>query len=311
MRRFIIDTDTGSDDAVALVMALRDKDIKVEAITTVAGNVDVDQATINAMISIEMADTYQPPVYKGMNRPIMHKYDRIAVDAHGDDGMGNMPLPAPKMTFEKEHAVDALIRLIEDNPGELELCTIGPLTNIAMMCLLSPGTINKLKKITIMGGCGIRYGNASPVAEGNIHMDAEAMEIVLQHVEIPTVFSGWDLCIDEAFVTEDEIKEYLATGSKLANFCIHINDCLINLNVKRFGRAVIDPADQVAWALAAHPEFILESFDVYCYVEYKNDLTYGQILMDRLGQKGKKANGTIVTKIDVQAFKKYMFDTTV
>ena len=129
MRRFIIDTDTGSDDAVALVMALRDKSLKVEAITTVAGNVNVELATKNALMSIDFAETYAPPVFKGAPKPMMHEH-WDAAGVHGEDGMGDLGLSAPKLQAEKEHAIDFLIRYIEENPGELELITLGPVMYI-------------------------------------------------------------------------------------------------------------------------------------------------------------------------------------
>ena len=132
MRRILIDTDTGGDDAVALIMALREPSVKVEAVTTVMGNVNTEQATINALISIERAGTYAPPVYKGLtngiiNEPLVGKDYTI----HGRDGMGDLGISAPKLQAEKEHAIDFLIRYIEENPGELELVTLGPVTNIA------------------------------------------------------------------------------------------------------------------------------------------------------------------------------------
>ena len=126
-------------------MALRDPGVKVEAITTVQGNVNVDRATINALMSIEAAETYQPPVYKGLSMPILKEPDpNKKHDAHGEDGMGDLDLPMPKIKAEEEHAVDFLIRYIEENPDELEIFTIGPVTNLAWVCHRSPGTLKKV-----------------------------------------------------------------------------------------------------------------------------------------------------------------------
>ena len=139
MRKLLIDTDVGGDDAVALVMALRDPKVQVEAITTVMGNVSVEQATKNALITIERAGTYAPPVYQGLttgvlNQPLVGKNYTI----HGRDGMGDLGLPEPRLQPEKEHAVDFLIRTIEAHPGEYELVTLGPVTNLAWVSLRSP-----------------------------------------------------------------------------------------------------------------------------------------------------------------------------
>ena len=171
MRRIIIDTDTGTDDAVAIIMALRDPDVKVEAITTVQGNVSMDRATVNALMSIEAAETYQPPVYKGFALPIVKEVDlSLNLLGHGEDGMGDIGLPPPKIKAEDEHAVDFLIRYIEENPYELEIVTIGPVTNLAWVCHRSPGTLSKVKKIYMMMGSGLWPGNTTPLAEGNAHI---------------------------------------------------------------------------------------------------------------------------------------------
>ncbi len=111
MKKIIIDTDTGSDDAVALVMALRDPSVEVLAVTTVSGNVEVNQATYNALQSIDYAGTYQPPVFKGMGKPLVCELE-VASQVHGKDGMSDIGFRAPTQKPEKEHAVDALLRII-------------------------------------------------------------------------------------------------------------------------------------------------------------------------------------------------------
>ena len=188
MRRFVIDTDTASDDAVALVMALREPSVKVEAITVVAGNVPLDCAVTNALISIDMAGTYAPPVYVGAAKPMLRELF-TAQFVHGENGMGEMELPAPKTAPKKEHAVDAIIELAQKYPGELELITLGPLTNVAIACLKAPDIMRGIKKVWIMGGSGLSAGNITPLAEFNIYVDAEAAQIVLDS-GIPAYFIG-------------------------------------------------------------------------------------------------------------------------
>ncbi|MBR0412709.1 MAG: nucleoside hydrolase, partial [Eubacterium sp.] len=103
----------------------------------------------------------------------------VVAVVHGSDGLGEMHLPDPKHRPEKEHAVDALVRLIMDNPGELELITLGPLTNVALAFLKEPAIAKNVKKLWIMGGTGMDQGNATPAAEFNIYVDPEAADIVL------------------------------------------------------------------------------------------------------------------------------------
>lgn len=134
MRKFLIDTDTASDDAIALMMALREPTIQVEAITVVCGNLSVDQAVKNALNTIEAINTYAPPVYRGMHKPIMRPLFTSEY-VHGSDGMGNMHLPAPTGKAEDMHAIDAIIHHIMANPHELEVVTLGPMTNLALAYL--------------------------------------------------------------------------------------------------------------------------------------------------------------------------------
>jgi purine nucleosidase len=125
-RQFLIDTDTASDDAVALIMALRSPAVRVLAITTVAGNVNVVQATANALYTAELCGS-DVPVYAGAAQPLVRPLED-ATWFHGHDGLGDRGYPAPTRKAHSVHAVDAIIATIEDHPG-LELVTLGPLTN--------------------------------------------------------------------------------------------------------------------------------------------------------------------------------------
>src|SRR5436853_6682728 len=129
MRRFLIDTDTASDDAVAILMAHRWPDVQVDAVTIVAGNVPVEIGARKAGYSIELCGK-STPVCPGSPRPLLRE-PSWAFFFHGPDGMGGMNYPPPKRPPESEHAVDALITMIRARPGEYTLVTLGPLTNIA------------------------------------------------------------------------------------------------------------------------------------------------------------------------------------
>src|SRR5580700_4667508 len=135
-RAFLIDTDVASDDAVALIMALRARDVEVVAITTVAGNVDVDQATRNALYTVELCGA-NVPVFRGTEKPLQRDHENAAW-FHGQDGLGDHGYPAPRRNQEKLHAVDAVIEAIEANPGILVI-TLGPLTNVALALTRQPG----------------------------------------------------------------------------------------------------------------------------------------------------------------------------
>src|SRR5580692_11242546 len=124
-RVFLIDTDTASDDAVAIIMALRTPAVRVAAVTTVAGNVPVAQATRNALYVAELCGA-DVPVYSGCTSPLWRRYED-ATWFHGQDGLGDQGYPPPKRSPEPTHAVEAIIAAVESNPG-IEIVTLGPLT---------------------------------------------------------------------------------------------------------------------------------------------------------------------------------------
>ena len=307
-RNIIIDTDTASDDAVAIIMALRDPSVNVLGITCVAGNLYVDQCVRNALISIDYAGTYAPPVYRGMEKPMIREKMVTAHATHGQDGLGDVGYPDPKGKPQPEHAVDALARMVTESEGDdREIVTLGPVSNVAMAILKAPEAFKKVKMITMMGSAGLGPGNCTPVAEFNIWADAEAAQIVMQS-GVPFTVVGWDACLGKAILTVEEIDALMADNpSELVKFCIECNRCLRNLNVKRFGSALIDFADPVAMAVAIHPECVAKMIDAYCFTEYKSESTYGQVVIDYDGVAGKPFNGRVCTELDADEFKRYLY----
>ncbi len=301
MKRLIIDTDTASDDAVALIIALREPEVHIEAITVVAGNVPIQTAVKNALISVEMAQSYHPPVYKGMAKPLMRELFTSEF-VHGEDGMGNMDLPDPLLKVQSEDAVNAMLRIIEENAQDLELITLGPLTNIAMACLKSPETMRKLKRVTIMGGAGFGSGNITPVAEFNIFVDAEAASIVFK-AGLPIFLVGWDVSMGTTFLNEQDIAAILASGSPIAQFCMRCNQSLQEFNRQRIGKIGFDLPDPATVVAALYPETVLDTLRAYAYVEYHSEDAYGQVVIDSLNLLNQSPNVEICRMMDGTAFK--------
>lgn len=179
MRKIIIDTDPGIDDAIAILLALSaKKELDVLALTTVNGNVDVEKVTKNACKILEVAGRTDIPVYKGNDKPLVRA--RINCEEfHGDDGLGNAGAEDSEKEIETEHAVDFLIRKAEEEKGELTLVPIGPLTNIAQAVQKDSGFVKNIQEVVIMGGAE-HGGNMSPHAEFNFWTDPEAAKIVFQ-----------------------------------------------------------------------------------------------------------------------------------
>lgn len=304
MRKFLIDTDTASDDAVALLMALREDTIEVVAITTVAGNCEIQQCTKNALVSIDMAKTYNPPVYQGMTRPLMrHPYKSLHI--HGENGMGDMELPYNELCSEKIHAVDAIINLATEFKNELEIVTLGPLTNLAMAVLKDPALPEKIKHVYIMGGSGMTPGNITPLAEFNFFVDAEAANIVIQS-GLPLTVVGWEIGMSEAFIGVNDINILNSIGP-LGKFAVICNRKLMEFNSKRTSRIGFDLPDPTTMAVALYPEIIEDSITSYTWVEHNNESSYGHYAIDSTNLTGKKPNARVVTKIKSDIFKKKLF----
>ncbi len=190
MRKFLIDTDTASDDAVAIIMAHRWVDVHVEAVTIVSGNVSVEQGAKNALYTLEVCKA-STPVYIGCAKPMLRECS-YAHWFHGDDGMGNKFYAEAKSKPQSAHAVDVIIDKIKTYPGEITIVTLGPLTNIATALLRAPEIASLVQRCVIMGGAANTVGNVTPAAEYNIWVDPEAAKIVF-HSGMPCEMVGWEL----------------------------------------------------------------------------------------------------------------------
>lgn len=305
MRRLLIDTDTASDDAVALIMALREPSVQVEAITVVAGNLPLPLAVRNALICVEVAATYTPPVYAGVARPFLRDLF-TAENVHGQDGLGDMGWPDPALPPANGHAADAIIALAERYPHELEIITLGPLMNLALACLKAPHIARLVKSVHVMGGCGFGPGNVTPVAEFNMYVDADAVAIVLNS-GLPLTFVGWDVSTDATFITQQDLDALLASGSPIADFCVRCNTALKQYNADLWGKHGIDLPDPVTMAAALYPDLITRQITAYTQIERTGAASYGQLLIDQHHLLGRPANAQIVLQIDAARFKAALF----
>ncbi len=190
--KVILDCDPGVDDAVAILLALASPaEIDVVGITTVAGNRPLEQTQYNARRICTLAARDDIPVYAGCGRPMIEAKGRSAT-VHGGDGLGDVPLPEPTAPLQSRHGVDFIIQAVTEAPGEITLCPIGPMTNIALAMVKQPDIVPKIKNIVFMGGAAFCPGNVSPVAEFNLFFDPWAARIVLS-AGIPQVMFGLDV----------------------------------------------------------------------------------------------------------------------
>jgi purine nucleosidase len=288
-RTFLIDTDTASDDAVALIMALRAPDVRVAAITTVAGNVPVEQSTRNALYTVELCDA-NVPVYTGAGTPLLRPYQN-ATWFHGRDGLGDHNYPAPKQCAKKLHAADALIETIEENPG-LVVVTLGPLTNIALAVSKKPEIAAKVGRCVIMGGAPCCEGNVTPAAEYNIWVDPEAARIVMRS-GLPIELVGWQLSRWDAVLHEDDIGRILDFKNPIAKFAIECNSQARKAYKVQTGEDGISLPDPIAMAIALDPSVGTDWSAHYIDVETESELTRGMTIVDKLNVADDERNRTV------------------
>jgi len=278
VRTFLIDTDTASDDAVAIIMALRAPDIHVAAITTVAGNVDVNQSTRNALYTVELCGA-DVPVYRGAEKPLLRKH-QSATWFHGADGFGEHNYPVPRRSAAPLHAADAIIETIEANPG-LVIVTLAPLTNVALALAKKPSIAGKVGRCVVMGGAPCCEGNVTPAAEYNIWVDPEAARVLFRS-GMPIELIGWQLSRWEAVVNETEIAAIQKLNTKLGNFAVECNSRAREAYKVQTGEDGISLPDPVAMCVAIDSSVGTQWSTHYLDVEVQSELTRGMTVVDRL-----------------------------
>jgi len=315
-RAFLIDTDTASDDAVALIMALRAPGVRVVAITTVAGNVPVLQSTRNALYTVELCGA-NVPVYIGADKPLLRPY-QSATWFHGRDGLGDHNYPAPRQSAAGGHAVDAIIAAVEANPG-IVIVTLAPLTNLALALAKQPEIAAKVGRCVVMGGAPCCEGNVTPAAEYNIWVDPEAARMVVRS-GLPIELVGWHLCRGEAVIGEADIAHILGLNTPLAKFAIECNSHARQAYKVQTGEEGICLPDPVAMSIALDPTIGTNWSDHYLDVETQSELTRGMTVVDRLNVAAddrnhavwapileKKSKAKICWTLDNQRWKEALF----
>ena len=315
-RVFLIDTDTASDDAVALIMALRWPGVEVAAITTVSGNVHVDQATRNALYTAELCGS-NVPIYKGAAGPLLRSHEH-AHWFHGHDGLSDRGYPAPDREPNPKHAGDAIIETIHANPG-ITVVTLGPLTNLALAIDRDPSIAKLVDRFVLMGGAPNCEGNVTPAAEYNIWVDPEAARIVLRS-GLPVELIGWQLCRGEAVLNENDIARALATGTEVARFAIECNTRAREAFFEQTGERGISLPDPVAMSIALDPAIATAQSRHYVDIETKSELTRGMTVVDRLNvaknHRNKEVwadlivaepNASVCWTIDIARWKEALF----
>ena len=303
MRSLITDTDTASDDAVALMMTLKHPDTQVEAVTVVAGNVPVGMGVQNALYTLEILGK-NVPVYQGAETPMFGPL-RTAQDVHGGDGMGDVGLPLLGREPAPEHAVDVLAEAVSRRPGELTLVTLGPLTNVAIALLRDPSFAEKVGEYVLMGGASDHHGNTTPVAEFNVWVDPEAARIVFESgMNIKMV--GWDVSRKYAVMDREDSARLRDAGTPLAEFCVDIQKVVGEWAAANTELEGYDLPDPVAMAVALDPSVATKTKRRFVAVETGGRLCRGQTVVDHQEITGVAASEPNVEVVEEVSRKRFL-----
>ena len=282
MKKIILDCDPGMDDSMAIIMAAKSPTIDLLAVTAVNGNYPVDVTSTNARKIMELLDITDIPVARGMEKPIVRESPKDPF-THGVDGQAENFLPDPKLPLSEKHAVDLIINLVKENPGEITLVATGPMSNVAMAITKAPEIKPLIKEIVaISGAFGLNkyaFLNATgdtPQSEWNVYVDPEAAKIVYES-GIPLVALGLDVAtyFDVNF-TDDDIRLLDESDKKEAKFLRQA----IRYNGNRGFDAYCTVIDCMAVAYAIDPTLV-ETMKVRVGVETKDGLTLGMTVVDR------------------------------
>jgi purine nucleosidase len=302
--RLVVDTDTGSDDAVALLMAARAPEATIEAVTTVAGNVPLPVATRNALVTLELAGAGGVPVHAGCERPLLRPLE-TAQHVHGADGMSGAPVPDPVGAPTGEHAVDALLRLARERGPELTLVTLGPMTNVAAALIRDRHLLRRFRRTYCMAGAADACGNITATAEFNVWADPEAAAIVCDAATPDTVtWIGWDASRQDAVMTPDRQRRLRAVGTPLALFADRINQAVNTWATEVTGLPGYDLPDPLAMAVALRPDLVRHSETAQVRIA-TSDEARGQLIVDRRRTR-TGANLDLVRRVDAHGFERML-----
>ena len=269
-----IDTDTGVDDAVALITALSLDELDIVGVSAVAGNTTQENAFRNARDVLALKNRKDIRVYPGANKPLV-KDLRIATHAHGENGLGDAYIPLSDAPVEETKAWDALYEKAKELNGELRVVTIGPLTNIALTIAKHPDFVEYVKELYVMGGA-IVGGNITPCAEFNIYEDPHAGENVFKS-GIPIKMFGLDVTL-KAYLDDDDIAEIASYNNDLSRFFSESTKLLYAWNERNDGTGLCEH-DTCPIVYLVHPEYFTGK-KCGVYVETQGEITMGKTCSD-------------------------------
>ncbi|WP_314674324.1 nucleoside hydrolase [uncultured Solobacterium sp.] len=284
-----IDTDTGVDDAVALLCALKLDKLAIRGISSVAGNVEHAKTFKNCRNVLAYAGREDIKVYPGAIKPMCVELDD-ASEVHGKDGLGGVVIPDSPAEKETMHAWDAIYEAAKKEGGKLQIVAVGPLTNIANAIISHPDLKDMIERILIMGGAAVG-GNATMAAEFNIYADPHSAETVMQS-GIPVVMFGLDVTVD-AYLDSKDIQDIRDFNTKISKFFVDVVQSNLNFYIKNYKREILCIHDACPLIYLQYPE-IFTGQKAGVYVETQSRLCFGKTVTDIWSDTKFKTRETMI-----------------
>ncbi len=304
-RKIIIDTDPGQDDAIAILLALASPELDVLGITAVAGNVPLALTEKNARKICELAGRPETKVFAGAVRPLVRPLV-TAEHVHGRTGLDGPDLPEPTMTLQNEYAVDFIVdTLMAEEAGQVTLCPLGPLTNIALALIREPRIATRIREIVLMGGGFFEGGNVTPAAEFNIYVDPHAAEIVLS-AGIPVVMMPLDVT-HKALTTARRVARFRGLGTPVGAAAAALLEFFERFDEEKYGTDGGPLHDPCVIAYLLRPD-LFGGRACNVTVETASELTMGMTVVDWWGVTDRPKNATVMRDIDDDGFFELLTD---
>ena len=297
--KIIVDTDPGVDDALAFLLALASPEIKLEALTSVHGNIGIDNTTRNALAVLELAHASHIPVARGCELPLINRSYLSDKNVHGVKGVGNAQLPEPKSKVVNQHAIDFLIEKVNAEPNQISVFPIGPLTNIALAIRKEPAFAKNIKELVIMGGAIKQGGNATPLAEFNIFADPHAAHVVF-HSGIPIKLIPLDVTYQCLFTSAD-VERINQINSPIARFIKDATEVYIDFYKNYDGIDGCALHDPLTLATIIAPE-LLTFEEYYVDVDISGGVSSGNTFADLLKVSKQPANMKVAMNVGARDF---------
>lgn len=303
MRPIIIDTDTGVDDALAIILALKSPELSVEAITTVAGNCEVEKCTRNCLLLLDILQPTQVPIVaQGERKPLLKELV-TAPEVHGEDGLGNVTssYPPPRHQAVREHAVQVILDMVRKHRHEITIIALGPLTNIALAIERDLRTMKKVREIIAMGGAFRVPGNTSPVAEFNMYVDPDAAQRVL-HAGLPLTLVPLDITEQVVLPRSKVLLMETDDPMRLGTFIARFTRAYMEYHKKTNGISGGFLHDPLAVGVAIRANFVRKR-DLHVEIKTEGKLTRGMLVADRRSSgENRPANARVACEVRSKEF---------